>query len=46
MNKWIDLYDKMREEVLEARIQFKRLKPRNTLLLIDLLGEWGKDCTL
>jgi predicted Fe-S protein YdhL (DUF1289 family) len=46
MNKWIDLYDKKREEVLEARRQFKRSNPRNTPLPSDLLGEWGKDCTL
>ena len=46
MNKWIDLYDKKREEVLEARRQFKRSNPRNTPLPADLIGEWGKDCTL
>ena len=46
MNKWIDLYDKKREEVLEARRQFKRSNPMNTPLPIDLLGEWGKDFTL
>ena len=46
MNKWIELYDKKREEVLEARRQFKRLNPRNTPLPTDLLGEWGKDCPL
>jgi hypothetical protein len=46
MNKWIDLYDKKREEVLEARRQFNRSNPRNTPLPIDMLGEWGKDCTL
>ena len=32
--------------MLEARIQFKRLNPRNTPLPTDLLGEWGKDWTL
>ena len=46
MNKWINLYDKKREEVLEERRQFKRSNPRNTPLSSDLLGEWGKDCTL
>ena len=46
MNKWIDLYDKKREEVLKARRQFKRSNPRNTSLPNDILGEWGKDCTL
>ena len=46
MNKWIELYDKKREEVLEARRQFKRLNPRNTPLPTNLLGEWGKDCPL
>ena len=46
MNKWIDLYEKKREEFLEARIQFKRSNPRNTPLHMDLFGEWGKDCTL
>ena len=46
MKKWIDLYDKKGEDVLEARIQFKRSNPRNTPLPIDLLGEWGKYCTL
>jgi hypothetical protein len=46
MNKWIDLYDKKREEVLESRRQFKRSIPTNTPLPSDLLGEWGKYCTL
>ena len=46
MNKWIELYDKKREEVLEAGRQFKRLNPRNTPLPTDLLGERGKDCSL
>jgi predicted Fe-S protein YdhL (DUF1289 family) len=46
MNKWIYLYDKKREEVLEARRQFKISNPRNTPLPTDLLGECGKDCTL
>ena len=46
MNKWIELYDKKREEVLEARRQFKILNPRNTPLPTDLLGEWGKDFPL
>jgi predicted Fe-S protein YdhL (DUF1289 family) len=46
MNKWIDLYDKKREEVLKERRQFKRSNLRNTPLPSDLLGEWGKDCTL
>ena len=45
-NKWIDLYDKKREEVLEVRKQFKRSNPRNTPLLVDQIGERGKDCTL
>ena len=35
-----------REEVLEARRQFKKLNPRNTPLPMDLFGEWGKYCTL
>ena len=39
MNKWIDLYDIKREEVLKARGQFKRLNPRNTPLPTDLNGE-------
>jgi hypothetical protein len=46
MNKWIELYDKKTEEVLEVRRQFKRLNPRNTQLPTNLLGEWGKDCPL
>jgi hypothetical protein len=46
MNKWIDLYDKKREELLEAMRQFKISNTRNTPLPIDLLGKWGKDCTL
>ena len=46
MKKWIDLYDKDIEEVLEARRQFKRSNTRNTPLPSYLLGEWGKDCTL
>ena len=46
MKKWIDLYDKKREEVLEARRQFKRLNPRNTPLPTYLLGEWGKYSTI
>ena len=46
MNKWIELYDKKREEVLEARRQFKILNPRNTPLPTDMLGEWGKDFPL
>ena len=46
MNKWIDLYEKKREEVLEARRQFKRSNPRNTPLPMDLSREWGKYCTL
>ena len=46
MNKWIDLYNIKREEVLEARRQFKRLNQRNIPLPTDLSGEWGKDCTL
>jgi hypothetical protein len=46
MNKWIDLYDKKREEVLEARRWFKRSNPRNTPPPTDLLGEWGTDFTL
>ena len=46
MNKWIVLYDKKREEVLEVRRQYKRLNPMNTPLPTDLLGEWGKYCTL
>ena len=46
MKKWIELYDKKREEVLEARRQFKRLNPRNTPLPTNLLGEWGKGCKL
>ena len=46
MNKWIDLYDKNREEVLEARRHFKRSNPRTTPLPTDFLGEWRKDCTL
>lgn len=46
MSKWIDVYDKKREEVLEEGRQFKRSNPRNTPLPTNLLGEWGKDCTL
>ena len=46
MNKWIDSYDKKREEMLEERRLFKIMKPMNTTLPTDLLGEWGKDCTL
>ena len=46
MNKWIDLYHKKREKMLKARRKFNRSNPRNTLIPIDLLGEWGKDCTL
>ena len=46
MNKWIVLYDKKREEVLEVRRQYKRLNPMNTPLPTNLLGEWGKYCTL
>jgi hypothetical protein len=46
MNKWIDLYDKKIEEVLEERRQFQRSNPRNTPLPSDILGEWVKDCTL
>jgi hypothetical protein len=46
MNKWIDLYDKKREDVLEARRPFKRSNPRNTPLPSDLLGERGKDFPL
>ena len=46
MNKWIELYEKKREEVLEARRQFKRSNPRNTPLPMDLSREWDKDCTL
>ena len=46
MNKCIYLYDKKREEVLEARRQFKRSNPRNTPFLADMQGEWGKDFTL
>jgi len=42
MRKWIDLYDKKREEVLEARRQFKRSNPRNTPFTIYLQVEWGK----
>ena len=46
MNKWISLYENKREEVLEARRQFKRSNPRNTPLPMDLSREWGKYCTL
>ena len=46
MKKWIDMYDKKREDMLEARRQFRRSNPRNTPLPIDLLREWGKDYTL
>ena len=46
MNKWIDLYDIKREEVLETRRQFKRLNKKNIPLPADLSGEWGKDFTL
>ena len=46
MNKWIDLYDKKREEVLEARKKIKRSNPRNTPFPTYLQGEWGKYCTL
>ena len=46
MNKWIDLYEKKREEVLEPRRQFKRSNPRNTPIPMDLFGEWEKYCTL
>jgi hypothetical protein len=46
MNKRIELYDKKREEVLEARRQFKRLNTWNTPLPTDLLGESSKDCLL
>jgi len=42
MNKWIDLYDKKREEVLEEKRQFKRSNPRNTPFPIDMQGEWAK----
>jgi hypothetical protein len=37
---------KKREEVLEARKQFKRSNPRNTPFPNGIQGEWGKDCTL
>jgi hypothetical protein len=46
MNKCIELYDKNRENVLEARRQFKILNPRNTPLPTNLCGEWGKDFPL
>ena len=46
MNKWIEFYDKKRDEVLEERRQFKRLNPRNTPLPTYLMGEWGKDYKL
>ena len=46
MNKWIDLYDKKREEVLEARRHFKRYSPRNAQFPIDMQGEWAKYCTV
>jgi len=42
MNKWIDLYDKKGDEVLEAWRHFKRLNPRNTSLPTNLIKEWGK----
>ena len=45
-NKWIDLYDKKREEVLETRRYLEILNPSNTPLPTDLLGEWGKYCTI
>ena len=32
--------------MLDARRHFNRSNPRNTPLPSDLLGEWGKDCTL
>ena len=40
------LYDKKREGVLEAWRKFKILNLRNIALPTNLLGEWGKDCTL
>ena len=46
MNKWIDLYDMKREEMLEERRQLNRLYPWNTPLSTDLLGEGVKYCTL
>ena len=46
MNKWINLYDKKKEEVLEARRKFKRQNPGNTPFPIDLQGKWGKYHTL
>ena len=46
MDKWIDVYDKKRKEMLEARRKFKRSNPRNTPLPSNMLGEWGKDYTL
>lgn len=44
--KLIDLYDKRRGKMLEARRQFNRFNPRNTPLPTGLLREWGKYCTL